>query len=181
MEVIGREKICDELVYVPARLFLRRYIAEVAKCSACGKDEALDAELSNIEPFQIRHAEVPAPMIPHSFCFPELLAHIVYEKYCNALPLYRLEKDFAAKGAQLSRKTIANWIICAATMWVKPVWEQMHRELLDSGVIHADETVVQVLHETGRKSKSSARMCGVYCGGGIQAHSNILFEYANQE
>ena len=51
MEVIGREKICDELVYVPARLFLRRYIAEVAKCSACGKDEALDAELSVTQRF----------------------------------------------------------------------------------------------------------------------------------
>lgn len=34
MTVIGKEKIRDELVYVPARMFLRRHIAEVAKCTA---------------------------------------------------------------------------------------------------------------------------------------------------
>ena len=31
MTVIGKEKIRDELVYVPARLFLRRHVAEVVK------------------------------------------------------------------------------------------------------------------------------------------------------
>lgn len=176
MAVIGREKIRDELVYVPARLFLRRHIAEVVKCVSCGRGEAHDEELPDVEPCHIRRAEVPAPMIPRSFCSPELLAHIVYEKYCNALPLYRLERDFAAKGAQLSRTTMANWIIEAATMWVEPVWKQMHSELLASKVIHADETMVKVLRETGRKAKSPSRMW-VYCNGKINAHSNILFEY----
>lgn len=38
MTVIGKEKIRDELVYVPARLFLRRHIAEVVKCTSCGMD-----------------------------------------------------------------------------------------------------------------------------------------------
>ena len=127
MTVIGKEKIRDELVYVPARLFLRRHVAEVVKCTSCGMDEARDAELPDIEKCNIRTAEVPAPMIPHSFVSPELLAHIVYEKYCNAMPLYRLEKDFAAKGANISRTTMANWIIMASQLWVKPVWEQMHR------------------------------------------------------
>jgi transposase len=98
MTVIGKEKIRDELVYVPARMFLRRHIAEVAKCTACGTDESRDADQPDIEPCHIRTAEVPAPMIPHSFCTPELLAHIAYEKYCKAVPLTPLEKDFKAKG-----------------------------------------------------------------------------------
>lgn len=176
MTVIGREKIRDELVYVPARLFLRRHVAEVVKCTACGMDESRDAELSDIEKCHIRTAEVPAPMIPHSFCSPELLAHIVYEKYCNAMPLYRLEKDFAARGTNLSRTTMANWIIMAAQLWMKPVWEKMHKELVTSSVIHADETVVQVLNEPGRKAKTDSRMW-VYCNGKVNDHSNILFEY----
>jgi hypothetical protein len=176
MTVIGKEKIRDELVYVPARLFLRRHVAEVVKCTSCGMDESRDAELSDIEKCHIRTAEVPAPMIPHSFCSPELLAHIVYEKYCNAMPLYRLEKDFAAKGANISRTTMANWIIAAAQLWVKPVWEQMHKELVTSSVIHADETVVQVLNEPGKKAKTDSRMW-VYCNGKLNGHSNILFEY----
>ena len=57
MTVIGKEKIRDELVYVPARMFLRRHIAEVAKCTACGTDEARDNEYSDdIEPCQIGRA-----------------------------------------------------------------------------------------------------------------------------
>ena len=176
MTVIGKEKIRDELVYVPAQLFIRRHIAEVVKCPVCGMDESRDADLPDIEKCHIRTAEVPAPMIPHSFCSPELLAHIMYEKYCNAMPLYRLEKDFAAKGANISRTTMANWIIMAAQLWVKPVWEQMHRELVTSNVIHADETVVQVLNEPGKKAKTDSRMW-VYCNGKMNDHSNILFEY----
>lgn len=177
MAVIGKEKIRDELVYVPARLFLRRHIAEVVKCTVCGMDESRDADLPDIEPCTIRRAEVHAPMIQHSFCTPELLAHIVYEKYCKAVPLHRLEKEFAAKGVQLSRTTMANWIIMASAMWVRPVWEQMHRELVTSSVIHADETVVQVLNEPGNKNKTESRMW-VYCNGKLNDHSNILFQYA---
>lgn len=176
MVVIGKEKIRDELVYVPARLFLRRHIAEVVKCTSCGMEESRDADLPDIEKRHIRTAEVPAPMIPHSFCTPELLAHIVYEKYCNAMPLTRLEKDFHAKGVNLSSTTMANWIIMAAQRWIKPVWEEMHKELISSPVIHADETVVQVLHEPGRKAKTDSRMW-VYCNGKMNDHSNILFEY----
>ena len=176
MIVIGKEKIRDELVYVPAQLFIRRHVAEVVKCPVCGMDESRDADLPDIEKCNIRTAEVPAPMIPHSFVSPELLAHIVYEKYCNAMPLYRLEKDFAARGANISRTTMANWIIMASQLWVKPVWEQMHRELVTSNVIHADETVVQVLNEPGKKAKTDSRMW-VYCNGKMNDHSNILFEY----
>jgi len=176
MVVIGKEKIRDELVYVPARMFLRRHIAEVVKCTACGMDESRDADLPDIEPCHIRTAEVPAPMIPHSFCTPELLAHIAYEKYCKAVPLTRLEKDFKAKGVNLSSTTMANWIIMASQRWLKPVCDQMHRELVTSSVIHADETVVQVLHEPGKKAKTDSRMW-VYCNGKVDGKNNILFDY----
>lgn len=77
MTVIGKEKIRDELVYVPVRMFLCRHIAEVIKCSACGMDESRDADLPDIEKRHICTAEVPSPMIPHNFCTPELLAHII--------------------------------------------------------------------------------------------------------
>ena len=118
MVVIGKEKIRDELVYVPARMFLRRHVAEVVKCTSCGMDETRDAQLSDIEKCIIRTAAVPAPMIPHSFCTPELLAHIIYEKYCKAVPLTRLEKEFKANGVNLSSTTMANWIIMASQRWL---------------------------------------------------------------
>ena len=114
MIVIGKEKVRDELVYVPARLFVRRHFAEVVKCTSCGTDESRDEKLADIEACMIRQASVPTPVIPHSYCSPELLAHIVYEKYCNAVPLERQAKDLAAKGVKIPNATLANWVIYAA-------------------------------------------------------------------
>ena len=176
MVVIGKEKVRDELVYVPARIFVRRHFAEVVKCSSCGSDETRDARLSDIEACNIRQALVPAPVIPHSYCSPELLAHIVYEKYCNAVPLERQAKDLAAKGVKIPTATLANWVIYAANVFLKPIYAKMKSELLGSTVIHADETVVRVLREPGRKAKTESRMW-VYCSGKYEKYRNILFEY----
>lgn len=99
-----------------------------------------------------------AALIPGSFCSPELLAHILYSKYVQAVPLYRQEKDYAACGAKLSRQTMSNWIIWAAVNKAKPVFDIMKKQLLSQPVIHADETVIQVLHEPGRKAKTDSRM-----------------------
>ena len=176
MEVIGKEHVRDELVYVPAKLYVRQIYVETAKCTNCGKDESRDASLPDVEKNNIVKAKAPEAYIPHSFCTPELLSHIMYEKYCNAVPLYRLEKDFAAKGAVISRATMANWIIYEAEQRLRPVWERMRSELLKSHVIHADETVVQVLKEPGRKATADSRMW-CYCNGKINDKSVILFEY----
>ena len=176
MIVIGKEKVRDELVYVPARLFVRRHFAEVVKCTSCGKDETRDEILPDIEACTIRQASVPAPVIPHSYCSPELLAHIVYEKYCNAVPLERQAKDLAAKGVKIPTATLANWVIYAANVFLKPIYAKMKAELLEGNVIHADETVVQVLHEPGKKAKTDSRMWA-YCSGKYEKYRNILFEY----
>ena len=53
----------------------------------------------------------------------------------------------------------------------------MKEKLLRSSVIHADETVVQVLREPNKKAKTDSRMW-VYCAGKYEEHSNILFEYS---
>ena len=54
MVVIGKEKVRDELVYVPARIFVRRHFAEIVKCSSCGSDETRDTQLSDIETCMIK-------------------------------------------------------------------------------------------------------------------------------
>lgn len=175
-QVIGREHVRDELVYVPARLFVRKHFSEIRKCTACGMDESRDADLPDVAKQRFFKGAVPPPMIPHSFCSPELLAHIAYGKYVLGLPLYRLEKDFEAQGVKLSRATMANWLIHAAREWLQPLWDEMKARLLTGPVIHADETVVQVLREPGKKPKTDSRMW-VYCAGELGAPSDILFEY----
>lgn len=175
MVPVGKEFVRDELVYVPAEIYVRKIYIEVYKCSVCGTDEAKDLAGKDIEKSVFKKADAPMAMIPKSFSTPELLAHIIYEKYVNAVPLYRQEKDFASKDIFLSRATMANWIIYAAKNFFRPVYENMKKELLTGKIIHADETVVQVLKEPGRKAKSESRMW-VYCSG-EQNKNIVLYEY----
>ncbi|MEE1046793.1 MAG: IS66 family transposase [Clostridia bacterium] len=176
METVGKEFVRDELVYVPARLFVRKHYAEVVKCTACGEDESKDNDYADVPSPVFRKAITPASMIPHSFCSPELLAHILYEKYVMAVPLERQSKDFKAMGMRLSTATLSNWVIHAAENFMKPIYDRMKSELLTCSVIHADETVVQVLNEPNKKANTDSRMW-VYCAGKYEGHNNILFEY----
>ena len=92
------------------------------------------------------------------------------------MPLYRQEKDWANQGVTLSRATLANWIIRSAHDWLLPLWEEMKAQLLKEPVIHADETVIQVLKEEGKKPSSESRMW-VYCSGNTGSPPVILYEY----
>lgn len=174
MELVGKEYVHSELVYEPAKYYVRKTLVEVWKCTQCSTDESRDTDLPDIEKASFKKAQAPKLLIPKSFCTPKLLAHIIYEKYVNAMPLYRQEKALEAIGVHLSRTTMANWIIYAAKQWFKPVYEKMHEQLLTLPVVHADETVVQVLKEPGKKPQTDSRMW-VYCGGDEKKY--VLFQY----
>jgi hypothetical protein len=100
----------------------------------------------------------------------------MYQKYVNGMPLYRQEKDWANQSIILSRATLANWIIRSSTSWLMPLWERMKLHLLKQAVVHADETVIQVLKEEGKKPSSESRMW-VYCSGNTGTAPVVLFEY----
>ena len=53
----------------------------------------------------------------------------MYQKYANGLPLYRQEKDWKQYGAQISRTTLANWIIYCSRNYFQPMYDYFHREL----------------------------------------------------
>lgn len=176
MVVIGKEFVRDEVIFSPARLFLRKHYVETLKCPQCGTDESQDASLPEVAPCVFKKAAAPKPLISYSPVSPELLAHVIYEKYKKAVPLYRLESDFKAMGYPLSRATMANWINWAATEKFSAVYECMKKDLLSGTVIHADETPVQVLKEPGRKATNTSRMW-VYCAGKASGKHNVVFEY----
>ena len=177
MEEIGEEKVYDELVYTPAKFHVRRHIVKTYKCPECGEaPEKDEQDASDIKHCNIRRAAYPKPMIPGSYCSPELLAHILYEKYGKAVPLHRQEKDFASKGIALLKATMSNWAGVAAGQWCMPVVEKMQELLLREQTIHSDETTVQVLHEEGRKATTKSRMW-VYCNGKMNSRSIIIFDY----
>lgn len=89
-------------------LYANNYV-ETTRCVSCGIDESRDNENDKDIPKQvIIKVAAPNALIPGSFCSPELLAHILYLKYIQAVPLYCQEKDYAACGAKISRQTMSD-------------------------------------------------------------------------
>jgi len=54
---------------------------------------------------------------------------------------------------------MANRVIQCAQTWFKPIYRQLRKSLLEQPVIHADETVVQVLKEEGKPARPNPA-CG---------------------
>jgi len=84
MKAIGKNFIRDELVYVPARMFVRKHYFETICCTSCGIDESRDKECEDDIPKQVvGRGNAPAALIAGCFCSPELLAHILYSNMCR--------------------------------------------------------------------------------------------------
>lgn len=59
MTAVGKEFVRDELVYVPAKLFVRKHYSEVLKCTKCGADESRDAENEDVEKCRFKRRMCP--------------------------------------------------------------------------------------------------------------------------
>lgn len=167
MRELGKEAVREELEIIPAQVRLLRYIRYSYVCQSC-EQETGEATIVK--------APTPAPVMKRSLASASTVAHVMYQKYVNGMPLYRQEKDWANQGVVLSRATLANWIIRSANDWLLPLWETMKNHLLKQAVIHADESVIQVLKEEGRKPSSESRMW-VYCSGNSATEPIVLYEY----
>jgi hypothetical protein len=68
-----------------------------------------------------------------------LIADVVVGKFVDALPLYRQEKTFAREGIDISRQTMAGWMIQLGEK-LAPLMASMKAVLYQGRVIHIDET-----------------------------------------
>ena len=112
----------------------------------------------------------------HSLASPATVADVMTQKYVDGIPLYRQEKIWKREGVELSRATLANWVIEVSKRWLRPLYRLMRRQLPELDVIHADETVVQVLKENGKPATSESRMW-VYASGRYEKNPIRFFEY----
>lgn len=166
MTVIGYEHVRDEIEYIPAKLKKIDLCREVRNCPECMK-ESNEANIVK--------ADVPEPLMPKSFATSFLVAWVMYQKYANAIPLYRQERDWLQYGLHASRTTLANWII-NCTPYFRPLYEYFHRKLLERSFVMADETRVQVLKEPGRKAQTDSFMW-LYRSGEDDLEKILLYEY----
>ncbi len=177
LNLIGQTKVRDELIFEPAKYYIKRHMQESYICGCCGKDTAKDAEQPDIAAQTIVRAPAPKPVLPNSMVSASLLSYVLYAKYALALPLYRLEQDFKNNGFSMPRVTLANWVIRSAEMYLEPIWEALRAATLEESVIQADETRVQVLKEKGRKATQKSYMW-VFCSGEFSTRPAVLYMYS---
>ena len=164
---IGKKFVRHELQVIPRQVKLLAYYTVTYACDHCEKDTGF-AHIANVKP--------PVPLMKHSLASPSSVADVMAKKYADGLPLARQEKIWAREGVELSRATMSNWVIQCAQTWLKPLYKHMKQHLLEQSVIHADETVVQVLKEDGKPATSESRMW-VYASGERSATPIRIFEY----
>lgn len=124
----------------------------------------------------IIRADRPVDLLRNSVATPSLVAAIMNYKYINALPIYRLEQEFARNDVRLGRNTMASWVIKSAERYFSLLFDRMHQELFHCGVIQADETPVEVSKD-GRPAGSKSYMWVYRTGKMYDAPPIVLYEY----
>lgn len=146
---VMKKEIHRELTVIPAQVNVTEKVRHIYACRNCEKTGISTPIIA---------APMPNPVIKNSLASPSLLAHIMQRKYVDAVPLYRQESQLNKFGLQISRQTMANWMIKSANDWLRPLYVRMHQEFLKKKVAHADETVLEVLKEPGRDATTNSYM-----------------------
>lgn len=127
-----RWEIKNEIKIIPAQAQLIVHKKAVYVCKSCDKN--------GIEG-SFKTAEATPSLIEKSLVSPSLMAWIMNQKFCLALPLYRQEQELRRMNIYLSRQTMSNWMIAGAKM-LKPLYDKLHKKLVERNILHADETTL---------------------------------------
>jgi transposase len=122
------EEVSERIEYVPAVV---RVIEDVRLKYACPRCHE-----------GVVTASAPERPIERIVAGASLLAHIAVSKFSHHLPLYRLEQIFAGQGAEISRKTMCQWLGAVADL-LGPIVDAMKRDLLSLPLIQSDDTVIR--------------------------------------
>ena len=125
MVEIGK-KVRRSLVMIPAQVKIREDWYYTYACKRC-KEE-------NIETPVVK-TEKPAPVISGSYASAEAITHIMVQKFVMGSPLYGQEQEWNRQGVKISRQTMSNWILRAAEDWLKPVYGELHKRLVQRDVL----------------------------------------------
>jgi transposase len=156
---IGVE-VSEQLDIVPQQVRVIRHERVKYACPRC--DESL-----KVTPARSR-------IIPKGLFTEAALSWFVVSKFMDGLPLYRIAALLKRFGGDISRNTLAASVVRLGDA-VQPVINLMRDHLLDSEIVFADETTVQVLKEPGRAPQTKSFMWAQMNGSGPPVR---LFSYA---
>lgn len=121
-------------------------------------------------------APMPAQPLPGSVATASTLALVLASKFVDGMPLYRLSQSLERANVSISRGTLGNWVINTSELHLERIYEGLKGKLRGQGLIHGDETWVQVLKEKGRHAQTKSYMWG-YRSAADCREPIVLFEY----
>lgn len=148
----------QELVFIPAQLKRVDHVQHAYKCQSCSEESHVD---------KIIKAPVPKAPLAHSLGSASIIAHTIHQKFNLKVPNYRQEEDWTKMGLPITRKEIANWHIKSSQYYFEPLYNLLHKELLEQPVLHADETSYQVLESDSQKTYYWTFLSGKHAKKGI--------------
>jgi transposase len=150
-----------QIEYIPGRFERLHHVRKKYACVGCE---------SQGEKPQMEVAAKAEAAIEKGMAGPGLLAYIITSKFCDYLPLYRLEDIFERQGFEISRATQSIWCGDVADL-VEPLYELMAERVRQSHVVATDDTIMPMLSVGKTKS---ARMW-VYVGDGTNPYN--IFDF----
>lgn len=155
-------KVREELDIIPAQVRVLEYMQE--KAVFLGKDDKR----------VLKAAEVAKHPVPKAMGSINLMTYVIISKYADGLPLYRLENIIGRYGGDISRATLANWVIALASA-AQPLIHLLREHQHAGPVMMADETRIQVLKEPGASPTGDKYMWVTL--GGLPQRQSVLFDY----
>jgi transposase len=136
MQRVG-EDVSEKLDIVPARFFVQRHIYGKWACRCCQTLKQAPAEPDVVD------GGIPAS---------GLVAHTLISRFADHLPYYRQEAINARAGVHTPRSTLAAWAGAGGAA-LEPLYAAHKRFVLDSAVLHADETPIALLDPGAGKTR----------------------------
>jgi len=162
--VIGKQ-VHEKLKWVPAKVTVIEHVRLTYACRHCEQAATPSGP-------QIVTADQPLSPIEKGLAEPSLLAQVIVSKYSDHLPLHRLERILERHGIDIARSTMCDWMRDCAVL-LKPLYALMVKEVLQSKVIHTDDTSVQVLDKNLPQTRTGRFW--VYLGD--QDHPYAVFDH----
>lgn len=155
-------KVREELDIIPARVQILEYMQEKAVFVDANNNRTIKA------------ASVSKHPVPKAMGSVNLMTYIIIAKYADGLPLYRLENIIKRYGGDISRATLANWVIALARQ-AQPLINLLREHQHSGSLIMADETRIQVLKEPNYSPTGDKYMWVTL--GGPPSQQSVLFDY----
>ena len=132
----------EKLVYEPARFHVK-----VTRRYKYGNPAASDGGTGVLQ------APLSETLLPRCMADDTLLAHVAVSKYGDHVPAYRLEQIFKRSGINITRQTSCGWMT-ALGLALEPLVNAIKRELFKTGLVHSDDTPIDLLEADERKAES---------------------------